>query len=107
MTDCIFCKIVSGEIGSNLVAENKHAIAFHDINPEAPVHILIVPKSHSKDLVELSQDSDSMTGVLDLMREVSASHTNGHFSFNFNTGSEAGQTVFHAHGHLKSRSAAA
>lgn len=104
MNECIFCKIVSGEVSSPRVAENDGAIAIRDINPEAPVHILIIPKTHSQDIVELSADHKSVSSLLSLMREVATSQTNGHFSFNFNTGSDAGQTVFHTHGHLKSKS---
>ena len=103
MDDCIFCKIVAGEIPSDKVGENDGAIAFRDINPEAPVHILVVPKVHSKNIVELSQDHYSTTQVLELMTEVANKETNGHFKFLFNTGEEAGQTVFHAHGHILSQ----
>ena len=105
MSDCIFCKIVAGEIPSDRVGENDGAIAFRDINPEANVHILVVPKAHSKNVIELSQDQQSLQSVLQLMREVSAKETNGHFKFLFNTGEEAGQTVFHAHGHILSQDA--
>lgn len=105
MSDCIFCKIVAGEIPSDRVGENDGAIAFRDINPEANVHILVVPKAHSKNFIELSQDQQSLQSVLQLMREVSAKETNGHFKFLFNTGEEAGQTVFHAHGHILSQGA--
>lgn len=105
MSDCIFCKIVEGEIPSDRVGENDGAIAFRDINPEAPVHLLVVPRAHSKNISELSQDSESMDAVMSLMREVSEQHTNGHFKFLFNTGEEAGQTVFHAHGHILSQGA--
>ena len=105
MSDCIFCKIVEGEIPSDRVGENDGAIAFRDINPEAPVHLLVVPKAHSKNISELSQDSESTDAVMSLMREVSEQHTNGHFKFLFNTGEEAGQTVFHAHGHILSQGA--
>jgi len=105
LSDCIFCKIVEGEIPSDRVGENDGAIAFRDINPEAPVHLLVVPRAHSKNISELSQDSESMDAVMSLMREVSEQHTNGHFKFLFNTGEEAGQTVFHAHGHILSQGA--
>ena len=105
MTDCIFCKIVEGEIPSDRVGENDGAIAFRDINPEANVHILVVPKVHSENIAELSRDEQSIGFVLSLMREVSENETNGHFKFLFNTGEEAGQTVFHAHGHILSQGA--
>ncbi len=105
MSDCIFCKIVAGEIPSDRVGENEGAIAFRDINPEANVHILVVPKTHSKNVIELSEDPESMQSVMELMRKVSAEQTNGHFKFLFNTGEDAGQTVFHAHGHILSQGA--
>lgn len=105
MSDCIFCKIVAGEIPSDRVGENEGAIAFRDINPEANVHILVVPKIHSKNVIELSENPESMQSVLELMREVSTEQTNGHFKFLFNTGEEAGQTVFHAHAHILSQGA--
>jgi histidine triad (HIT) family protein len=105
LSDCIFCKIVAGEIPSDRVGENEGAIAFRDINPEANVHILVVPKTHSKNVIELSEDPESMQSVLELMRQVSAEQTNGHFKFLFNTGEDAGQTVFHAHGHILSQGA--
>lgn len=105
MSDCIFCKIVAGEIPSDRVGENDGAIAFRDINSQANVHILVVPKAHSKNIIELSQDQQSLQSVLELMREVSAKETNGHFNLLFNTGEEAGQTVFHAHGHILSQGA--
>lgn len=105
MSDCIFCKIVAGEIPSDRVGENEGAIAFRDINPEANVHILVVPKTHSKNVIELSEDPESMQSVMELMRQVSAEQTNGHFKFLFNTGEDAGQTVFHAHGHILSQGA--
>lgn len=105
MSDCIFCKIVAGEIPSDRVGENKEAIAFRDINPEAPVHILVVPKVHSENVIELSKDWQSTQGVLELISEVSAKETNGQFKVVFNTGEEAGQTVFHAHAHILSQGA--
>lgn len=105
MSDCIFCKIVAGEIPSDRVGENEGAIAFRDINPAAKVHILVVPKIHSQNVIELSKNPESMQSVMELMREVSAEQTNGQFKFLFNTGEEAGQTVFHAHAHILSQGA--
>lgn len=108
MTDCIFCKIVAGIIPSNKVAETEHAIAFHDIAPEQPVHILVVPKNHFADVVDLtSSDSEALKGLMALASQVAANETNGHFKLLFNTGSEAGQTVFHVHAHILAQSAKA
>lgn len=104
MSDCIFCKIVAGEIPSRKVAENDHAIAFHDINPEQPVHILVVPKQHYSDVSHLALNESSITAeFMRFVAEVANEQTNGHFRLQFNTGSQAGQTVFHVHGHILSQ----
>lgn len=102
--DCIFCKIVSGEIPSERLAENEHAIAIRDISPQAPVHLLVITKLHSENIGSVS-DAE-LPGIMALVREVVAAHTNGQYRLQFNTGSESGQTVFHTHGHVLSRMAA-
>ena len=103
--DCIFCKIVAGEMATEVIAENATAIAFADISPQAAVHLLVVPRRHSVDVTELT-DSDELAGVMSLVRDVASKFTNGQFRLQFNTGSESGQTVFHTHAHVLSRSAA-
>jgi histidine triad (HIT) family protein len=101
--DCLFCKIVAGDIPAELVAESGRTIAFRDINPQAPTHVLIIPKEHHPDLAALAGAGD---GLLD---EVAAqAHkvaeaegiSGGGYRVVFNTGPEAGQTVFHVHAHL-------
>ncbi|MEY4321779.1 MAG: hypothetical protein RL167_507 [Actinomycetota bacterium] len=105
MSDCIFCKIVAGEIPSSKVAENEHAIAFHDINPEQPVHILAVPKQHFSNVSDLALNDSGITAeFMRFVAEVAAEQTNGHYRLQFNTGAAAGQTVFHVHGHILSQS---
>jgi histidine triad (HIT) family protein len=99
--DCIFCKIVSGAFGTELVAENEHAVAFKDINPQAKVHILCVPKAHVRDISELS-DAQALAGLFELIREVAAAETDGQFRLQFNTGEREGQSVFHVHAHVLS-----
>ena len=99
--DCIFCKIVSGAFGTEFVAENEHAVAFLDINPQAKVHILVVPKVHTTNISEL-EDSQSLLGLFDLIREVSRTKTDGQFRLQFNSGSREGQSVFHTHAHVLS-----
>ena len=104
MSECIFCKIVKGEIPAVLVAESEHSIAFNDIVPAQPVHVLIVPKQHFTDVADLTARDESV--LLDLMRlgtKVAADLSEGSFRFQFNTGEAAGQTVFHAHGHITSK----
>jgi histidine triad (HIT) family protein len=102
--NCIFCKIISGEIASEFVAESDWAIAIRDISPQAPVHLLVIPKRHSENVTELG-DAE-LGGLMALVRELAAGQTNGQFKLQFNTGPESGQTVFHTHAHILSRSAA-
>lgn len=99
--DCIFCKIVDGQFGTELVAENEHAVAFRDINPLAKVHILVVPREHSKNIAEIT-DGAILTGLHALIREVAANFTDGQFRLQFNSGELEGQTVFHTHAHVLS-----
>jgi histidine triad (HIT) family protein len=97
--DCIFCEIVAGRISTDLIASNDHAVAFKDIRPQAPVHLLIVPKQHTQNIAELT-DSEVLMGLFELIRETAAKHTSGSFRLQFNTGADSGQTVFHTHAHL-------
>ena len=99
--DCIFCKIISGAFGTEFVAENEHAVAFLDINPQAKVHILVVPKEHTTNISEL-EDSQSLLGLFELIREVARTKTDGQFRLQFNSGSREGQSVFHTHAHVLS-----
>lgn len=103
--DCIFCKIVAGGIPAAIVAESEHSIAFNDIAPAQPVHILVIPKSHHQNIADLAvANPEVLVDLMQLGARVAAETTNGHFRFTFNTGEEAGQTVFHAHGHITSTS---
>lgn len=103
--DCIFCKIVAGEFATELLFENDHAVAFRDINPQAAVHVLVVPKAHSANISQL-EDGIALAGVFALIREVAAAHTDGEFRLQFNTGPREGQSVFHTHAHILSQRAA-
>ncbi|HEY7853809.1 MAG TPA: HIT domain-containing protein [Aquiluna sp.] len=103
--DCIFCKIVAGEFGTELIGENDHAVAFRDINPQAKVHVLVVPKSHTTDISKLD-DSSTLTGLFELIRKVASEQTDGQFRLQFNTGEREGQSVFHTHAHILSQGAA-
>ena len=99
--DCIFCKIVNGDVPTELIAENEHAIAFLDLYPKAPVHILVVPKIHSDNILQLD-NSSSLIGLFELIRKVAATKTDGQFKLQFNTGQREGQSVFHTHAHVLS-----
>ncbi len=100
---CIFCKIVSGDIAADKIAETANTLAFRDIAPLSKVHLLVVPKKHYKDVVELSESSPPVLGeLMSQATKLAQEHTNGSFKLQFNTGSEAGQTIFHAHAHVLS-----
>jgi len=98
--DCLFCKIVAGEIPAERIAESDLAFAFRDVNPQAPTHVLVVPRRHEPDIGTLAAvDPASAVAVLDLARQV-ADEAGGSYRLVFNTGADAQQTVFHCHGHV-------
>jgi histidine triad (HIT) family protein len=103
MSDCLFCRIVAREIPGSIVYEDDRVLAFNDINPQAPTHILLVPKRHIASLTDLRPEDDPIVGELvrraaALARERGISA--GGFRTVFNTNRDAGQTVFHIHLHL-------
>ncbi|GAB3204959.1 histidine triad nucleotide-binding protein [Marinactinospora endophytica] len=101
--DCLFCKIVAGEVPANIVREGERTLAFRDINPQAPTHVLIIPKEHHPDAAAAGRAGQ---GLLDeIAREAQAvAEADGvaesGYRLVFNTGPGAGQTVFHLHGHV-------
>lgn len=101
--ECLFCKIVSGAIPAKKVFEDAEAIAFRDINPQAPVHILVVPRKHIESLAEAggNEDRQLLGHLLVLVRQIARSEnlTAGYRTV-INTGSDGGQTVDHLHLHL-------
>lgn len=102
MEDCIFCKIVKGEIPSAKVYEDDNFYAFKDIAPVAPVHVLVIPKKHIQSIAALQPaDADVAGKMLFTIQKVAAQLglTDG-FRVVFNTGEKAGQTVHHMHAHI-------
>ena len=103
MNDCIFCKIINGEIPSNKVYEDERVYAFRDINPAAPVHILIVPKEHICCANKLEESHKELLGHIILtakkIAEAEGVAEDGYRIINY-CGENAGQTVFHLHFHL-------
>jgi histidine triad (HIT) family protein len=98
--NCLFCKIVAGEIPAERVAESELAFAFRDVNPQAPTHVLVVPKRHEPDIGSLAAAAPaSAIAVLELAQQV-ADEVGGSYRLVFNTGADAQQTVFHCHGHV-------
>jgi histidine triad (HIT) family protein len=101
-SDCLFCKVVRGEVPAERVLETEHAVAIRDINPQAPTHVLVVPRAHHRDVGAMAQaDPDAAVAVLDAAREVAAREGHGDaYRLVFNTGAAVGQSVFHVHGHV-------
>jgi histidine triad (HIT) family protein len=103
MDSCLFCRIIRREIPASIVHEDEHVLAFTDINPQAPTHILIVPKRHIATLNDLTPDDVGLVG--ELVRRAATIASDRGFAESgyrtvFNTNREAGQTVFHVHLHL-------
>ena len=99
--DCIFCKIVKGEIPSNKVREDEFSLAFHDIEPKAPTHILVCPQKHMASLNQALPDEAALLGrILLVAKQLAAERKMTDYRVVLNTGPQAGQTVFHAHFHL-------
>ncbi|APD50023.1 histidine triad nucleotide-binding protein [Francisella hispaniensis] len=101
MSDCIFCKIISGEIPSKKVYEDENVFAFYDINPAADVHILVIPKRHIASLNDLTEQNQELMGkfMLSIPKVAKLIGLKG-FKTVFNTGKEGGQMVFHLHAHI-------
>ena len=103
MNECLFCNMVSGAIPCNKVYENEYVLAFRDIDPKAPTHILIIPKKHITTLNEINKNDQDLLGELLLTAKKIAKDegidTSGYRTV-FNCNSDGGQTVFHIHMHL-------
>ena len=100
--DCLFCKIVAGEIPATLVAETADTVAFRDINPQAPTHVLVIPREHHQDIGAMASADPCLAGRLaaDAAAVAAQEGLSNGFRLVFNTGAVAGQTVFHVHGHV-------
>lgn len=102
-SNCIFCKIIEGEIPAELIYRDENVIAFNDLNPQAPTHILFVPTLHVANAAELAKISPVVTGaIFSAVGKVAAEKSITDYRTVFNTGAGAGQSVFHAHLHLLS-----
>jgi histidine triad (HIT) family protein len=103
VADCLFCKIVAREIPAEVVRETESTLAFRDIHPQAPTHVLVVPKAHYPNAAALAAgDPVAAAAVLEAAGEVAAQEKidGSGYRMIFNTGEGAGQTVFHAHVHV-------
>lgn len=103
MSDCLFCKIIAGQIPGAIVHQDDTLVAFKDINPQAPMHVLIVPRKHIASLSDLTPEDDELVGSMlrcaaSLVKQ-QGYHERGYRTV-FNTNREAGQSVFHIHLHV-------
>lgn len=103
MKECLFCKIANKKIASNIIRENKNIIAFKDVNPVAPNHILIIPKAHISDTTKINEKNSFLVSEMALMANQIINDYNEKENgcrWVINTGEYGGQTVFHLHMHL-------
>ena len=102
MTNCLFCKIVAGDIPSTKVYEDEKVLAFRDINPQAPTHILVIPKAHIASVAEVNaENADVVAHIFTVIPKIAeAEGLTGGFRVVSNCGDDAGQTVHHLHFHI-------
>jgi histidine triad (HIT) family protein len=101
--DCVFCRIVAGEIPADIVYQDKALLAFRDINPQAPTHILIIPKSHIASLADITAKHQALMGrIILLARDLAEKEgiSDGGYRLSVSTGADGGQLVPHVHFHL-------
>ncbi len=101
--ECVFCRIVAGEIPADIVYQDKELLAFRDIHPQAPVHLLIIPKSHIPSLAELTQDQQTLMGGVVLLAKKLAEKEGidqRGYRLSVSCGPDGGQVVPHVHFHL-------
>ena len=99
-SDCVFCGIVAGDIPATIVYSDEHAVAFVDLNPQAPTHVLVVPREHYRDIADLGRDPQAAAGLVTGIRGFAAQEGLTDFRTVFNTGARVGQSVFHVHAHV-------
>lgn len=98
---CIFCKIATGEIPTHFLYESEKVVAFKDLNPVAPSHVLVIPREHFENAAELAAiNSATLSELFGAARTIATTLGLDGYRIVFNTGSSAGQSVFHAHLHL-------
>ena len=99
--DCLFCRIVAGEVPSELVLSTDHVVAFRDVDPVAPTHVLVVPRDHARDAASTAAaDPEAVGRLVAAAAEVAGREGLTDYRLVLNTGAEAGQSVFHTHLHV-------
>ena len=100
-TECLFCRIVAGNVPAEVVKQTDRVLAFRDVNPQAPTHVLVIPRAHHRNVTEVAAAAPETLAEMVLVGDEIA-RAAGHDAYRlvFNTGAEAGQSVFHVHGHV-------
>lgn len=100
-TDCLFCRIAAGDVPVELVHEGERVVAFRDVSPQAPTHVLVIPRSHHPDVGALAAaEPEALVDLVRAAEQVGADEGHDSFRLVFNTGARSGQSVFHVHGHV-------
>jgi histidine triad (HIT) family protein len=101
MDDCLFCKIVAGDVPGDVVHTTERTVAFRDVNPQAPLHVLVVPRDHYPNAAALATgDPETATELVRTADAIATAEGYDDYRMVFNTGADAGQSVFHTHLHL-------
>jgi histidine triad (HIT) family protein len=101
VNDCIFCGILAGEIPADVVAESETVLAFRDRNPQAPLHVLVIPRTHATNVAELADlEPETVAELVRVAQRVTADAGYDSYRLVANTGEDAGQSVFHTHLHV-------
>ena len=99
--DCLFCRIVAGEIPATVVKEGKRVLAFRDVNPQAPTHVLVISRAHHPNVATLAaEDPEALADLVTMAADVAKDEGEDSYRLVFNTGEQSGQSVFHVHGHV-------
>jgi histidine triad (HIT) family protein len=103
--DCLFCRIVAGEIPATVVKEGERVLAFKDVNPQAPTHVLVISRAHHRNVAALAAADPAALAELvamsaDIAQDAGTEAGQASYRLVFNTGGQAGQSVFHVHGHV-------
>jgi histidine triad (HIT) family protein len=100
-SDCLFCRLVDGGIPATVVHRGERVLAFRDIDPKAPTHVLVIPAAHHRDVAALAAaDPATLAELVAVASRIAEDEAGGPFRLVFNTGAEVGQSVFHVHGHV-------
>lgn len=102
MSDCLFCRIVAGDIPADIVLRTDEVVAFRDIAPQAPVHVLVIPVDHHANMADLSATDPALASTLlqGVAQVAEQEGLAGQYRVVFNTGAQSGQSVFHVHAHV-------